>query len=86
MGMISTNSQSVNEPVKVVIMFSTRVTPLLLEWRGRRIYIKRLNLYFHKNIGRKLLYYFCVSDASDNGYKLAFDTDSLLWKLEEVTY
>ncbi len=84
--MISTSSQKIDERVKVVTVFDKKTTPLLLEWRGRRIKIKRLNMYFHKKIGEKLLYYFCVSDAADNGYTLCFDTDSLIWKLEEITF
>jgi hypothetical protein len=84
--MISTNSQSINERVKVVMAFSVHATPLLLEWRGRRIKIKRLNSFFPKKIGRKLVYYFFASDSSDNGYKLLFDTTNLHWELEEITY
>jgi len=86
MGMISNSSEKINEKVKVVMLYSKKTTPLLLEWNGRRIYIKRTNLYFHKKVGDKLLYYFCVSDKDDNGYKLCFDTSSLFWVLEEVTF
>jgi len=85
MAMISTNAERVDEPVKVVTAFSTKPTPLLLEWRCRRITVKRVNLYFQKKVGQRLFYYFYVSDASDNGYKLCFDTENLSWRLEEVT-
>jgi len=85
MEMISTNSERVDEQVKVVTAFTSKPTPLLLEWRGRRIAVKRVNLYFQKKVGQRLFYYFYVSDTSDNGYKLCFDTESLNWRLEEVT-
>jgi hypothetical protein len=84
--MISNSSEKIDEMVKVVMMFDKTNTPLLLEWRGRRIYIKRLNLKFHKKVGDKLFYYFCVSDKDDNGYKLCFDVTNLTWVLEEVTF
>ena len=84
--MISNSSEKIDEKVKVVMLFSAKSTPLLLQWKGRKIYIKRTNLYFHKKIGEKLFYYFCVSDADNNGYKLCFDTGDLSWVLEEITF
>jgi hypothetical protein len=84
--MISNSSEKINESVKVVVLFDKKNTPLLLLWKGRRIPIKRTNLYFHKKVGDKLLYYFCVSDKDDNGYKLCFDTGNLSWILEEITF
>jgi len=86
MFMISNSSQKIDERVKVVVLFSEKNTPLLLLWKGRRIYIKKTNLFFYKKIGGKFLYYFCVSDSDDNGYKLCFDTTDLSWILEEITF
>lgn len=84
--MLSNNSTIIGEKVKVVVNFSGQPTPLLLVWRSRRIYLKKLNLLFEKKVGNRLYYYFCVSDADNNGYKLCFNTDNLEWVLKEVTF
>lgn len=84
--MLSNSSNKIDEKVKVVVSFSKKATPLLLIWRGRRIYMKKLNLLFDKKVGSRIYYYFYVSDVEDNGYKLCFDTSNLVWKLEEVSY
>lgn len=84
--MLSNNSTKVKEKIKVVVNFSDKITPLLLVWRNRRIYIKKLNLLFEKKVGNRLYYYFFVSDAENNGYRLSFNTDNLEWLLEEVTF
>lgn len=84
--MVSNSSEKIGERVKVVVLFSKKNTPLLLVWNGRRIYIKKTNLFFYKKVGDKFLYYFCVSDNENNGYKLCFDTADLSWTLEEITF
>lgn len=84
--MISNSSETINEAVQVVMLFAKKSTPLLLVWKGRKIRIKQTNLFFDKKVGKKLLYYFCVSDGENNGYKLCFDTDDLSWVLEEISF
>ncbi|MFA4930722.1 MAG: hypothetical protein WC570_02540 [Patescibacteria group bacterium] len=84
--MLSNSSTKISERVQVVVSFSQQITPLLLVWQKRRIYIKKLNLVFEKKVGSRLYYYFHVSDAENNGYKLCLNTDNLEWILEEVSY
>ncbi|MEK7651795.1 MAG: hypothetical protein AAB351_01115 [Patescibacteria group bacterium] len=74
----------VDELVDVVVVFKKNlVWPKLLKWNGRVYKIKSINMRHQANDGSSLIHYFSVSDDS-NFFKLAFNTKSLQWKLEEV--
>lgn len=84
--MLSNNSLKIEEKVTVVASFSQKLTPLLLVWRGKKIYLEKVNMLFEKNEGKKLFYFCYASDKEKNGYKLKFDTSRLTWDLEEITF
>ncbi|MHB8871142.1 MAG: hypothetical protein ACYC5G_01635 [Candidatus Doudnabacteria bacterium] len=74
----------VDELVDVVVVFKKNlVWPKLLKWNGRVYKIKSINMRHQVNDGFSLIHYFSVSDDT-NFFKLAFNTKSLQWKLEEV--
>lgn len=84
--MLNSNANTIEEKVGVVISFVGKMTPLLLIWRRKRIVIKKVNLFLKKKIGKNVLYYFFVSDADSNGYKLCFNLSKMEWILDEVTF
>lgn len=84
--MLNNNSLKFNEKITVVASFSQKLTPLLLLWRGKKIYLAKVNMLFEKREGRKLFFYCYASDKDNNTYKLKFDTEKLAWKLEEITF
>ncbi len=84
--MLNSNANTIEEKVGVVISFVGKMTPLLLIWRRKRIVIKKVNLFLKKKIGKNVLYYFFVSDADGNGYKLCFNLSKMEWILDEVTF
>ncbi|MFZ5392593.1 MAG: hypothetical protein ACOZAR_05415 [Patescibacteria group bacterium] len=84
--MLNNNTNVIEEKVGVVISFVEKMTPLLLIWRRRRIAIKKLNLLVKKKIGKNVSYYFFVSDADNNGYKLCFNLSKMEWILDEITF
>lgn len=74
----------VDEIVDVVVVFKKNlVWPKLLKWNGRVYHIKNINMRHQTNDGSALIHYFSVSDDL-NFFKLAFNTKSLQWRLEQV--
>ncbi len=74
----------VDELVDVVVVFKKNlVWPKLLKWNGRVYRIKNINMRHQTNDGSALIHYFSVSDDL-NFFKLAFNTKSLQWRLEQV--
>lgn len=75
---------NVNAPVEVAVIFKTnKVLPVKIKWRERLYKIDKINMIHQVNDGRDLIHYFSVSDESTS-FKLAFNTRSLIWTLEEV--
>ncbi len=78
--------EKINEKISVVSVYS-RVKgvfiPVKLRWMGKDISIIKLGYHHKVKVGVRLLHYFSVS-STDLDFKLRFDTDSLIWTLEEV--
>jgi len=55
--------------------------PKKLKWRGTSYTIESVNLRYPKRKGEQLFWYFDVSD-SRNYWKLAFNTETLQWHVE----
>lgn len=54
-------------------------------WEGRDYIINQINLVTKARKGRELVWLYYVSN--DNAaYKLRYDTESLIWWLEEITW
>ncbi len=76
--------ETINEPVKVLVsFFKNRVRPLAFEWHGRRYPVKQVNLIHSARKGEARVYFFSVSDDT-NYFRLAFDTKTLEWELQEM--
>lgn len=74
----------INEQVEVLAVFKKGlVFPKLLRWNGRVYKVEELNMRHQAHDGKALIHYFSVSDKTNN-FKLAFNTQSLNWTLEQV--
>jgi hypothetical protein len=75
---------SVNEPVKVLVLFEGRgVKPVRFFWRGVSYSIKEVTFKWRDREGGGLIHHFAVSDGS-NAFQLAYHSEHLTWKLEAV--
>lgn len=74
----------INEMVEVLMVFKKNLAiPKILKWNGKVFKIEKLNMRHQVLEGDTLVHYFSVSDNT-NFFKLAFNTKSLQWKLEQV--
>ncbi len=75
----------VGETISVVASFgqSYRIKPVRFNWSGRLFEIKEITYAWETREGKKNIYHFSVTDGGSL-YELTFDTDSLLWKLENL--
>ncbi len=74
----------INEPVEVLAVFKgATVFPKEILWNGRTYKITRVDMRHEVMQGSTLIHYFSVSDSA-NHFKLAFNTKSLQWRLEQV--
>lgn len=73
------------EPISVVVSFGMpyRIRPVRFKWSGRPFDIKEVTYMWTTKEGRKDIYHFSVTDGRSL-YELTFDTESLLWKLENL--
>ena len=79
-------NEVINEKVSVVVVFDKNMglaSPLKIKWRGRIHNIEKIGYHHLVRQGKKLLHIFSV--ASKNlFFRLALDTETLHWKLEEI--
>jgi len=76
--------ESVREPVEVLVAFkNARPEPMMFKWGTQYHQIRKVNLVHAERVGREKVYYFSVSDDA-HSYRLAFHTESLNWRLEEM--
>lgn len=76
--------ETVREPVEVLVAFkNARPEPMMFKWGNQYRQIRKVNLVHAERVGREKVYYFSVTDDS-NAYRLAFHTESLNWRLEEM--
>jgi len=75
----------IGETISVIASFgqSYRVRPVRFNWSGRLFEIKEITYTWKTKDGKKTIYHFSVSDGKSL-YELIFDTDSLLWRLENL--
>ena len=77
----------VDVPVSVELIFQAptrKVFPKLIVWNGRDYVITKLGYKHTIRQGRTLLHIFSVV-SNDTYFKLVLNTDTLHWKLEEVS-
>ena len=75
----------VRETISVIASFgqSYRIRPVKFNWAGRLFEIKEITYTWKTKEGRKNIYHFSVTDGGSL-YELTFDTDSLVWRLENL--
>lgn len=80
-------SLKVDVPVSVVSAYDSKkskVFPLLVKWDGREYKIIKIGFHHSFRQGRTLFHVF--SAASDTAFfRLVLDTDTLFWRLTEVS-
>jgi hypothetical protein len=70
-----------SEAVEVVARFRKgRITPLYFVLKENRYNISRINYSWIDRKGRERIFYFSVSDKSDN-YCLSLDAEFMSWRL-----
>lgn len=80
-------TETIEEPVTVVFISTPspkRIVPWKLKWRNHMYTITQIGLHHPIRQGRTLYHIFSVTDGN-TFFRLAFDTDNMLWTLEEVS-
>jgi len=75
----------IGETVHVVASFGLpyKIKPVRFLWSGRLLEVREITYTWKSKEGRKDIYHFSVTDGKSL-YELTFDTDSLLWRLENL--
>ncbi|MDD5347070.1 MAG: hypothetical protein PHT59_00485 [Candidatus Omnitrophica bacterium] len=69
------------EPVEVIVRFMRgRIFPLYFFVKSSQLRVERIHYAWTERKGKGMLYYFNVSDASDQ-YRLCLDTETMSWHL-----
>lgn len=68
--------------IKVRVVFDNG--PKVLVWKNKKYWITKMGLHHTYRQGRKLIHVFSVV-ADQLFFRLEFDSESLLWKLVEVS-
>ncbi len=79
--------EAIGEQIAVITIYdpAKKITlPWRIKWRGRAYHIMKLGYHHHVRQGRVLVHYFTVSTKTLS-FKLRFDTESLMWTLEEIS-
>jgi hypothetical protein len=70
-----------SEPVEVVARFvKGKIIPLCFVLKENRCNISRINYSWTERKGKGLVYYFSVSDKSDD-YRISLDVEVMSWRL-----
>lgn len=82
--------ESLNEPVSVIWYYSAKskqMKPYLLDWNNQQFKLGKVDFWHKTWLGKYLVHHFSVADEAGQAYfKLAFDTSSLEWVIEEYMY
>jgi hypothetical protein len=75
----------VGETISVIASFGLpyRIRPVRFNWSGRLFEIKEITYTWKTREGKKNMYHFSVTDGGSL-YELIFETDSLIWRLENL--
>lgn len=77
----------VNTPITVVFVSvypGAKVQPISLKWDGRLYKVSQIGFHHRFRVGKTLHHVFSVV-ADHTFFKINLDTDSLLWRLEEIS-
>lgn len=71
------------ENVEVIVSFGQNgIFPRVIKWGKHRYKITKVNLVHTIKEGAVRIYFFSVSDGA-NAFKLGFNTENLLWWVED---
>lgn len=75
----------VGRQVKVLAAFDPayKIKPVKFRWSGRLIRVAEITYTWRSKEGRKDIYHFALTDGSAL-YELTYDTETLLWRLENL--
>ena len=75
----------VGETISVIASFgqSYKIKPVRFNWSGKLFEIKEITYTWKTRVGKKNIHPFSVTDGRTL-YELTFDTNSLLWRLENL--
>lgn len=79
--------ENISEPISVELISEAttrKVYPYRLRWRDRDYKVTKVGLHHTFREGKTLYHIFSVESPS-LFFRLSFNTDSLLWKVEEVS-
>jgi len=73
----------IGETISVIASFGLpyKLRPVRFRWAGRLFDVKEITYSWQTQEGRAKVYHFSVSDGKSL-YELAFDTNSLIWRIE----
>ncbi len=79
--------ESLNEPVSVVWYYNARTRshqPYMLTWNNQDYYLGKIDFWHKTWDGKYQIHHFSIADKDGGAYfKLAFNTDTFNWVLEE---
>lgn len=76
--------ESLDEPVQIIWH---KNQPLVMRWRGHEYRLGPVDFHHKTRIGNTLIHHFSMADNQKQVYvKLALNTDSLAWTIEECMY
>lgn len=82
--------ESLNEPISVVFYYDAakrHLKPHLINWHGRDYKLGPVDFHHKTRKGANVIHHFSMSDIDRTAYfKIALDTGSLHWALEEYMY
>jgi hypothetical protein len=74
----------INEPIEVFANFTFGgLIPIIFAWRNKDYNIQAINFMYTEQKGTTKLFYFNVSNNSEN-YKLCLNSSTLTWELVEI--
>ena len=77
----------INEPVSVVWYYNAKLKhmqPYMLTWNNQDYHLGKIDFWHKTWSGKHQIHHFSIADKDGNAYfKLALNTDSLQWILEE---
>lgn len=80
--------EAIHEQIAVITVFDPskkiHTMPFRIKWRGRVYHVIQLGYHHSLRQGRVLIHFYAVTTKTLS-FKLRFDTESLVWTLEEIS-
>lgn len=75
----------IGDTISVLASFGMpyRIKPLKFNWSGRLLEVREITYTWKTREGQNEIYHFSVTDGKTL-YELSFDTDSLIWRIENL--